>query len=94
MYTIRVLECSKPNSTNFNDWIRNIRMVTHYEDKEFFLDKELKEIDESSATPEEIVKFRAHEKDATKVDCIMLTTMISELKKYNVEFYPLRCTRT
>ena len=48
------------DGTNFNDWIRNIRMVTRYEDKEYVLDKEHKEIDESSATPEEITKFRTH----------------------------------
>ena len=30
------------DGSNFNDWIRNIRMVTRYEDKEYVLDKELK----------------------------------------------------
>ncbi|CAH1418453.1 unnamed protein product [Lactuca virosa] len=73
---------------NFNDWIRNIRMVTRYEDKEYVLDKELKEIDESSATPLEIADFRTHERDATKVACIMLATMTAELQKSYDEFYP------
>jgi len=39
------------DGSNFNDWIRNIRMVTRYEEKEYILDKELKENDESTATP-------------------------------------------
>ena len=38
-------------------------MVTRYEDKEYVLDKELKELDESTATPEEIVEFRTHERE-------------------------------
>lgn len=63
-------------------------MLTHYEDKEYVLEKELKEIDESTATPEEIADFRAHEKDATKVACIMLSTMKDELQKSYEDFYP------
>ena len=42
-------------------------MVTRYEDKEYVFDKEPKEIDEYSATPEEIADIRTHERDATKV---------------------------
>ena len=63
-------------------------MVTRYEEKEYFLDKEFKEIDEFDATPHEIVDFRAHEKDATKVACIMLATMSVELQKSYKDFYP------
>ena len=63
-------------------------MVTCYEDKEYVLDKELKEIDESTATPKEITDFRAHERDATKVACIMLATMTVELQKSYEDYYP------
>ena len=54
-------------------------MVTRYKDKEYVLDKELKELDESTATPLQIADFRAHERDTTKVACIMMTTMTAEL---------------
>ena len=67
------------DGSNFNDWIRNIRMVTRYEVKEYVLDKELKEIDEATATPEEVAEYKTHEKDATKVSCIMLATMKTEI---------------
>ena len=76
------------DGSNFNEWIRNIRMITRYEDKEYVLDKELKEIDESTATPQEIAEFRAHERDATKVACIMMATMTAELQKSYEDFYP------
>ena len=40
------------DGSNFNDWIRNIRLAIRYEDKEYVLDKELKEIDVTTFTPE------------------------------------------
>ncbi|XP_042757740.2 uncharacterized protein LOC111894906 [Lactuca sativa] len=52
---------------NFNDWICNIRMDLRYEEKDYILDKELKEIKETKANAEEIAKYMSHEKDATKV---------------------------
>ena len=76
------------DGSNFMDWIRNIRMVTRYEDKEYVLDKELKELDESTVTPEKIAEFRTHERDATKVACIMMATMTAELQKSYEDFYP------
>ncbi|KAL7585481.1 hypothetical protein Lser_V15G45906 [Lactuca serriola] len=76
------------NGSNFNDWIRKIRMVTRYEDKEYVLDKELKEINEETATPEEITEYRAHKKDATMMSCIMLATMTTELQKSDDDYYP------
>ena len=50
-------------------------MAIHYEEKEYVLDKELKEIDEETATLEQLAEYRAHGKDATKVLYIMLATM-------------------
>ncbi|KAL7582212.1 hypothetical protein Lser_V15G44680 [Lactuca serriola] len=76
------------DGSNFNEWIRKIRMITRYEDKEYVLDKELKEIDETTATPQEIADFHAHERDATKVAWIMMATMTAELQKSYEDFYP------
>ncbi|CAH1436469.1 unnamed protein product [Lactuca virosa] len=76
------------DGSNFMDWIRNIRMVTRYEYKEYVIDKEQKEIDESTATPQEIADFRTHERDATKVACIMMATMTAELQKSYEDYYP------
>ena len=75
------------DGSNFNEWIRNIMMITRYEDKEYVLDKELKEIDETTATPQEITDFQAHERDATKVACIMMATITTELQKSYEDFY-------
>ena len=45
------------DGTNFSDWICNIRMFTRYEDKEYVLEKELKEVNVNNATPEDITSF-------------------------------------
>lgn len=63
-------------------------MVIRYEENKYVLNKELKEIDEETGTPEQLAEYRAHEKDATKVSCIMLTTMTSKLQKSYEDFWP------
>nr|KAJ0208306.1 hypothetical protein LSAT_V11C500292640 [Lactuca sativa] len=76
------------DGSNFNGWIRNIRMVTRYKEKEYVLDEKLKEINLNTASVEEIAAFEAHEPDATKVHCIMLATMTTELQKSYEDMYP------
>ena len=62
-------------------------MVTRYVNKEYVLDKELK-VSEPTATPEELAEYEVHERDATKVACIMLSTMTAELQKSKEDYYP------
>ncbi|XP_023768339.1 uncharacterized protein LOC111916919 [Lactuca sativa] len=62
-------------------------MSLRFEDKEYVLEKELNEIDESKATPEEIAEYRTHYKDATKVSCIMVATMTPELQRFYEDYW-------
>ena len=57
-------------------------MALRFEDKEYVLEKELNEIDETKANPEEIVEYRIHCNDATKVSFIMVATITPELRFY------------
>ncbi|KAL7604588.1 hypothetical protein Lser_V15G16523 [Lactuca serriola] len=63
-------------------------MVTRYEYKEYILNKVQKELNINTATPKEISAFKAHERDVTKVHCIMLVTMTAELQKSYEDYYP------
>ena len=63
-------------------------MAISYEDKEYVLDNEIKEIDEATATLEQIVEYKTHERDATKVLCIMIATITAELQKSYEDFWP------
>ncbi|KAL7601099.1 hypothetical protein Lser_V15G26807 [Lactuca serriola] len=76
------------DGSNFNDWIRNIPMAFRYEEKEYVIDEKLKEIDETKASTEEIAEYRDHEKDATKVSCIMVATMTPELQRFYEDYWP------
>ncbi|KAI3515635.1 hypothetical protein L1887_14536 [Cichorium endivia] len=82
--------CSKVqlNGTNYNDWIRNIKMALRYENKEYVLETELVDIDTDTASPEEIALYQKHCDDATKVACIMITTMSPELQRIYEDYWP------
>ena len=66
--------------------MRNIKMDLRFKDKEYVLKKYLNEIDETIATPEEIVEYRRQCNDATKVACIMVATMTLELQRFYEDY--------
>lgn len=76
------------DGSNYNDWMRNIKMTLHFEDKDYVLEKPLDEIDEESATPKHIVAYKKHYNDATKVACIMVATMTHELSCHYEDYWP------
>nr|KAJ0205032.1 hypothetical protein LSAT_V11C500233370 [Lactuca sativa] len=76
------------DGTNFSEWIRYIRTIVRYEDKEYVLDEKLEKINPEVATPEEMVVFETHERDATQVHCIMIATMNQEFQKSYEDMYP------
>ena len=76
------------DGTNFSEWIRYIRTIARYEDKEYVLDEKLKKVNPEIATPEEMAVFETHERDATKVHCIMIATMNQEFQKSYEDMYP------
>ncbi|KAI3739943.1 hypothetical protein L2E82_30357 [Cichorium intybus] len=76
------------DGTNYNDWMRNIKMALRFEDKEYVLKKELIEIDQETATPEEYASLKKHYDDATKVACIMVATMVPELQRLYEDYWP------
>ena len=45
------------DGSNYNDWICNIKMALRFEDKEYVIEKEINEIDETKATPEQIANI-------------------------------------
>lgn len=82
--------CSKVklDGTNYNVWMRNIKMAIRFEDKEYVLERPLDEIHEEKATPEEKVAYMKQYNDATKVDCIMVATMNLELQRHYDDYWP------
>ncbi|GJU11493.1 retrotransposon protein, putative, ty1-copia subclass [Tanacetum coccineum] len=60
--------------------MRNLRFTLRYENKEYYLDKQILTIDDDS-TQEEIEAHRKHYDDANKVSCLMASSMSPELQK-------------
>ncbi|KAI3523823.1 hypothetical protein L1887_02255 [Cichorium endivia] len=87
--------CSKVtlDGSNYNDWICNIRMALRFEHKEYVLETELVDVDPDTATPEEIASYTKHSDDATKVACIMITTMSPELQRIYEDYWPYEMHR-
>ncbi|XP_023743005.1 uncharacterized mitochondrial protein AtMg00810-like [Lactuca sativa] len=74
------------DGTNYNDWMRNIKMALRFEDKEYVLEKELLEIDETKSTFEERAEYKKHYNDATKVACTMVVIMTPELQWFYEDY--------
>jgi len=67
------------DGTNYNDWMRNIKMDLWFEGKEYILEEKIVEINEATATPEQLASYKKHYDDATKFACIKVANMALEL---------------
>ncbi|TLX70056.1 DDE-type integrase/transposase/recombinase [Labilibacter sediminis] len=75
-----LLNREKLTGPNYLDWIRALRIALRFEDMEYVLDEDLPILSENPST-EESEAYLKHDKDSTKVACLMLATMSSELQK-------------
>ncbi|KAL0303350.1 UNVERIFIED_CONTAM: hypothetical protein Sradi_6203100 [Sesamum radiatum] len=79
-----ILETNKINGTNYNDWLRNLRIVLDFENQTYVLDKSLPVTLLEGSTPEERVTFERWQEDNRKVRNIVLASMTNDIKKqYN-----------
>lgn len=75
------------NGSNFSKWIRYIRTIARYGDKDLFLMKSSRRSIQKLLLPNKWLSFETHERDATKVHCIMIATMNSEFQKSYEDMY-------
>lgn len=85
---LSTLSKEKLTGPNYMHWMRNLKENLWYENKEYVLEKPLVEIDQSIATPGEIVSFNKHSDDPTNVACIMVATMMPKLHKFYEDYWP------
>ncbi|KAL0284255.1 UNVERIFIED_CONTAM: hypothetical protein Sradi_7204500 [Sesamum radiatum] len=76
-----ILETNKFNGTNYNDWLRNLRIVLDFENQTYVLDKPLPVILPEGSTPEERVTFDRWQEDNLKVRSIVLASMTNDIQK-------------
>ncbi|KAL0402159.1 UNVERIFIED_CONTAM: hypothetical protein Slati_4245800, partial [Sesamum latifolium] len=74
-------ETNKFNGTNYNDWLRNLRIVLDFENQGYVLDKPLPAILPEGFSLEERLTFEKWHEDNRKVHSIILASMTNEIQK-------------
>ncbi|KAL0440203.1 UNVERIFIED_CONTAM: hypothetical protein Slati_2503300 [Sesamum latifolium] len=75
-----IMETNKFNGTNYNDWLRNLRIVLDFENQGYVLDKPLPRPC-LRVSPEERVTFDKWHENNRKVRSIILASMTNEIQK-------------
>ncbi|KAL0386236.1 UNVERIFIED_CONTAM: hypothetical protein Sradi_3017900 [Sesamum radiatum] len=76
-----ILETNKFNGTNYNDWLRNLRIVLDFENQTYVVDKSLPVTLLEGSTPEERVTFERWQGDNRKVRSVVLASMTNDIQK-------------
>ncbi|KAL0291937.1 UNVERIFIED_CONTAM: hypothetical protein Sradi_7008500 [Sesamum radiatum] len=76
-----IMETNKFNGTNYNDWLRNLRIIQNFENQGYILDKPLPAILLEGFSPEERLTFKKWHEDNRKVRSIILASMTNEIQK-------------
>ncbi|KAL0320332.1 UNVERIFIED_CONTAM: hypothetical protein Sradi_5294700 [Sesamum radiatum] len=76
-----IMKTNKFNGTNYNDWLRNLSIVLHFENQGYVLDKPLPTVLPEGSSPEERVAFDKWHEDNRKVRSIILASMTNEIQK-------------
>ncbi|KAL0440195.1 UNVERIFIED_CONTAM: hypothetical protein Slati_2502500 [Sesamum latifolium] len=75
------MDTNKFNDTNYNDWLRNLRIVLDLEKQGYVLDKPLPTALPEGSSPEECLTFDKWLEDNRKVRSIILASMTNEIQK-------------
>ncbi|KAL0457647.1 UNVERIFIED_CONTAM: hypothetical protein Slati_0391900 [Sesamum latifolium] len=76
-----ILETNKFNGTNYNYWLRNLRIVLDFENQTYVLDKSLPVTLSEGSTPEERVTFERWQEDNRKVHSVVLASMTNDIQR-------------
>ncbi|KAK4411907.1 hypothetical protein Sango_0263700 [Sesamum angolense] len=71
-----IMETNKLNSTNYNNWLRILRIVLDFENQSYVLDKPL-----PTTSPKEPITFEKCLEDNRKVCSIILALMTNDIQK-------------
>ncbi|KAL0367252.1 UNVERIFIED_CONTAM: hypothetical protein Sradi_3615300 [Sesamum radiatum] len=75
------METNKFNGTNYNDWLRNLRIVLNFKNQGYILDKPLPTALPEGSSPEKRLTFEKWNEDNRKVRSIILASMTNEIQK-------------
>ncbi|KAK4383722.1 Copia protein [Sesamum angolense] len=76
-----IIETRKFNGTNYNDWLRNLRIVLDFENQGYVLDKPLPVALSEGSSPEEHVTYEKWFYDNCKVRSIILALIRNDIQE-------------
>ncbi|KAL0307581.1 UNVERIFIED_CONTAM: hypothetical protein Sangu_3022500 [Sesamum angustifolium] len=76
-----ILEVNIFNGTNYNDWLRNLRIILDFENQAYVLDRFLPRALPERSTHQERLTFDKWHEDNRKVHSIVLVPMTNDIKK-------------
>ncbi|KAL0434108.1 UNVERIFIED_CONTAM: hypothetical protein Slati_2745100 [Sesamum latifolium] len=76
-----ILEANIFNGTNYNDWLRNLRIVIDFENQTYVLDRSLPRALPEESTHEERLTFEKWLEDNRMVRSIVLGSMTNDIQK-------------
>ncbi|KAL0463263.1 UNVERIFIED_CONTAM: hypothetical protein Slati_0213900 [Sesamum latifolium] len=76
-----IMDTNKFNGTNYNDWLRNLRIVLDFDNQGYVLDKPLPVALSEGSSSEERLMFDKWLEDNRKVRSIILASMTNEIQK-------------
>ncbi|KAL0405487.1 UNVERIFIED_CONTAM: hypothetical protein Slati_3862600 [Sesamum latifolium] len=76
-----IMETNKFNGTNYNDWLRNLRIVLDFKNQGYILDKPLSTALPEGSSPEGRVTLEKWLEDNRKVRSIILASMTNDIQK-------------
>ncbi|KAL0329166.1 UNVERIFIED_CONTAM: hypothetical protein Sradi_4903300 [Sesamum radiatum] len=74
-----MMETNKFNGTNYNDWLRNMRIVLDFENQGYVLDKQLPAALPEGSSHKECITFEKWLEDNYKVCSVILASMTNEI---------------
>ncbi|KAL0313217.1 UNVERIFIED_CONTAM: hypothetical protein Sradi_5721000 [Sesamum radiatum] len=75
------METNKFNGTNYNNWLRNLKIVLDFKNQGYVLDKPLPVTLPEGSSPEKRLMFEKWHEDNRKVRSIILASMTNEIQK-------------
>ncbi|KAK4383005.1 hypothetical protein Sango_2818800 [Sesamum angolense] len=75
-----IMETNKLKGTNYNDWLRNLRIVLNFENQGYVLDKPLRTALPEGSSPVERTTFKKYFEDNGKVCIIILASMTNNIQ--------------
>ncbi|KAL0291146.1 UNVERIFIED_CONTAM: hypothetical protein Scaly_2648700 [Sesamum calycinum] len=76
-----IMDNNKFNSANYEDLLRNLRIVLNFENQCYVLDKPLPTVLPKGSSPEEYVTFKKLREDNRKIRSIILSSITNDIQK-------------